>query len=117
MPVRSGRGALPCMLLATVSWLAIGCSTSPPRSPAQIRADAATADRVHAALHGNPVFFFDHVDVSVRNGVASLSGYVWSTDALYTAQEITRGVPGVTRVADEMQLERAMARGGGDGGG
>ena len=51
------------------------------------------------------------------NGVARLSGYVWTTPELYAAQKIARGVPGVVRVVNEMQLDRAAARGGSDSGG
>ncbi len=101
------------LLAATV--LAAGCAST-PRSPEQARDDAATTDRVYAALEANPVYYFRDVDVSVYNGLTRLQGYVWSTDALYCAEKIARGVPGVIRVADEMQLERSMARGGGDGG-
>jgi osmotically-inducible protein OsmY len=97
--------------------LAGACATAPPESPAQARINAATADRVYAALNANPVFYFRDVDVSVDGGVAYLSGYVWTTDALYQAQNIARGVPGVTRVVDDMKLEREGLRGGGDGGG
>jgi osmotically-inducible protein OsmY len=93
------------------------CATPPAKSPAQAQADAVTADRVYAALNDNPVFYFRDVDVSVDDGVATLGGYVWTTDALYSAQRIARKVPGVTRVVDRMELERAAMRGGGDGAG
>ena len=43
---------------------------------------------------------------------AVLGGYIWSTDALYRAKEITAGVPGVTRVVNAMELEREGTRGG-----
>jgi osmotically-inducible protein OsmY len=105
-----------CAILATTA-LAAACASAPPKSPAQARADAATVDRVYAALNANPVYFFRHVDVSVDDGVARLSGVVWTTDALFAAQRIARGVPGVTRVVNRMKLERAALRGGGDGGG
>jgi osmotically-inducible protein OsmY len=115
--VRAGArgGMLSGMLVAAA--LAIACASTPPKSPAQARADAATADRVHAALNADPVFFFRHVDVSVDDGVARLSGVVWTTDALFAAQRIARNVPGVTRVVNRMELERSALRGGGDGGG
>jgi osmotically-inducible protein OsmY len=95
--------------------LAGACSSAPPKSPEQERADAATAERVSAALESDPIFYFRDVEVSVDYGVALLSGYVWTTDALYRAQQITRGVPGVTGVRNHMELERQGNRGGGDG--
>lgn len=97
--------------------LAAACASSPPRSPAQVQADEATANRIYAALDHDPVYYFRDVDVGVNDGVARLSGYVWTTSALYRAQRIARSVPGVTKVKDELQLERAAQRGGGDGGG
>lgn len=95
----------------------VACASAPPKSPERERADAATADRVYAALEANPIYYLRDVEVSVDGGVAELSGYVWTTDALYGAQDIARRVPGVTRVSDKMQLEREAARGGGDGSG
>jgi len=80
---------------------------------AQARADAATADRVYAALNDDPIFFFRHVDVNVDDGVAHLSGFVWTTDALYRAEQIARNVPGVICVEDRMELARPAFRGGG----
>jgi osmotically-inducible protein OsmY len=70
---------------------------------------------VYAALEANPIYYFRDVDVQVDYGVARLSGYVWTTDALYHAQQIARRVPGVAAVRDEMELERQANRGGGDG--
>lgn len=103
------------LFLATIAGLAVGCSTAPPRSPEQERADNATAERVYAALDATPLYYFRDVEVSVDYGVARLSGYVWTTDALYHAQQVTRRVPGVTGVRNEMELERQANRGGGDG--
>jgi osmotically-inducible protein OsmY len=104
-----------CAALAASVVLAAACASAPPKSPEQERADGATAERVNAALEADPIFYFRDVDVSVDNGVALLSGYVWTTDALYRAQEIARRVPGVTRVFHHMELERQGNRGGGDG--
>ena len=108
-------GAL-ALLLACVAALG-ACASAPPKSPAQDQADSATADRISAALDQNPIYYFNDVEVSVDYGVAELSGYVWTTDALYAAQDITRRVPGVAGVRDKMKLEREAARGGGDGSG
>lgn len=101
---RSGV-ALAALLVTAV--LVVSCSTTAPRSSAQTRADEALAGRVYAALNADPIYFFRHVDVSVDNGVADLSGYVWSTDALYRARRIARAVPGVTQVVtSRLELER-----------
>jgi osmotically-inducible protein OsmY len=105
------------LVVFTAAALQAACASGPPRSPAQILADNVTADRIYAALNADPVYYLKDVDVGVDDGVARLSGYVWTTDALYRAQRIARNVPGVTEVKNELLLERAAQRGGGDGGG
>lgn len=75
----------------------------------------ATSEQISAALEANPIYYFRDVEVEVDYGVARLSGYVWTTDALYHAQQIARSVPGVAGVRNEMELERQANRGGGDG--
>jgi osmotically-inducible protein OsmY len=86
-------------VLVAIAVLAVACASAPPKSPEQARADTATTERVYAALQANPVYYFRDVEASVDYGVARLSGYVWTTDAPYHAQ----------------QLERQGNRGGGDG--
>ena len=102
-------------VLAVSVVLAAACASVPPKSPEQERVDAATAERIYAALEANPVFYFRDVEVNVDYGVAQLRGYVWTTPALYGAQQIARRVPGVTGIRDELELERQGNRGGGDG--
>ncbi len=109
------RRASLCAALGAIAGLLTGCSAAPAKSPEQERADNATAERVYAALEANPIYYFRDVEVNVDYGVARLSGYVWTTDALYHAQQIARGVPGVAGVRDQMELERQANRGGGDG--
>lgn len=109
------RSSAPLLLAVCAVVAAVACSSAPPKSPERERADAATAERVLAALDANPIYYFRDVEVSVDYGVARLSGYVWTTDALYAAQGIARKVPGVTGVRDTMELERQGNRGGGDG--
>jgi osmotically-inducible protein OsmY len=105
VPVAWEWGACRAVLAATLALAA--CSTVPPRSPAQTAGDRAVADSVYAALDADPAYFYRHVDVRVEDGVADLSGYVWSTDAIYRAREITRQVSGVTRVVtSQLELER-----------
>ena len=94
-------------VLAASFLLAVACSTAPPKSPEQERADAATSERIYAALEANPIYYFRDVEVSVDDGVALLSGYVWSTDAIYAARKIAGNVPGITGVmTSQLQLER-----------
>jgi osmotically-inducible protein OsmY len=110
------RGVVTAVLAAAVAVLA-ACATTPPKSPEQERADAATTARVYAALEANPIYYLRDVEVDVDYGVAKLSGFVWTTDALYGAERIASRVPGVTGIRNSMELEREGLRGGGDGGG
>lgn len=69
--------------------------------------DAILANTVYSELNADPLHYFRHVDVTVDNGVAHLSGYVWSTDAIYQARKIAMKVPGVTGVStNQLELER-----------
>jgi osmotically-inducible protein OsmY len=113
------KGGAYAILVASVSAL-VACVSVPPKSPEQARADAAAsvraelgvtdevlANAVYSDLNADPKYYFRHVDVRVDNGVAQLSGYVWSTDAIYRARTIARNVPGVTGVVtSQLELER-----------
>jgi osmotically-inducible protein OsmY len=90
-----------------VAGLSGSCASTPPRTPAQTVVDEAVASSVYTALNDDPVYFYRHVNVTVDDGIASLSGYVWSSDAIYRARHIARGVPGVTGVVtSHLELER-----------
>jgi osmotically-inducible protein OsmY len=105
MPLRLKDGAL-AAVLAAASMLTTACSTT-PRSPANAGADEAVASSVYAALVADPTYFYRHVDVRVDNGVTDLSGFVWSTAAIYRARQIARDVPGVRQVVtNRLMLER-----------
>jgi osmotically-inducible protein OsmY len=110
----SKRSATTASLLMVT--LIAACSTSPPRSPEQVRADQATEGQVYAALDADPIYYYRHVDVSVDGGVVHLSGYVWSSDALFKAKQIAAGIPGVRLVVNEMELQREVDESGGDHG-
>ncbi len=111
MPVPREGGAFSAVLVAAV--LTGACSTTPPQPTAQSRADEALAAKIYATLNADPVYFFRHVDVTVDDGVADLSGYVWTTDAIYRARTVARDVSGVRRVVtSHLELERNGFRSG-----
>jgi osmotically-inducible protein OsmY len=72
-----------------------------------VPADELLANAVYSKLNANPTYYFRHVDVRLQSGVAYLTGYVWSTDAIYAARRIARSVPGVAEVVTtQLELER-----------
>ena len=98
-----GIGAMAVLLLA----LNNARAATPGVSPVVVTpGDAVIEAQVDAALNSDPTYYFRHVDVTVEHGVVTLSGYVWSTPAIYRATAIASEVPGVTRVIDETELER-----------
>ena len=113
------------LALIAVATLTVSCSSAPPRPSVPSAAesmrselgvtDEILANTVYSELNAAPMYYFRHVDVSVDNGVAHLSGYVWGTDAIYAARRIASNVPGVTRVVtNQLELER-NGRSGGSG--
>ena len=114
------RGEMPLSLRAVVIVavaLAASCASSPRPPPTPTDADRtlalqhateeAVASHISAELNADPVYYFRHVNVSVDEGVATLSGYVWDTQAIYRARKIASEVPGITRVvSSELRLER-----------
>jgi len=58
-------------------------ATSPVHADWERQTDAVAAEQVYAVLNADPIYYFRHVDVNVRDGVATLSGYVWETQAIH----------------------------------
>ena len=113
------------LALIAMATLTVSCASAPPRPPAPSAAesmrselgvtDEILANTVYSELNADPIYYFRHVDVRVYNGVAHLSGFVWSTDAIYRARRIASQTPGVTRVVtSQLELER-NGRSGGSG--
>jgi len=113
-PTSTTRWPLALIVVAT---LTVSCSSAPPRPsvPSATESmrtelgatDEVLANTVYSELNADPTYYFRHVDVRVDNGVADLSGFVWSTDAIYAARKIASNVPGVTGViTSQLQLER-----------
>ena len=105
------------LALIAVATLTVSCASAPPTPPAPPAAqsmrselgatDEILANAVYSQLNADPIYYFRHVDVRVDNGVADLSGFVWSADAIYRARKIAINVTGVTGVRTrQLQLER-----------
>lgn len=92
---------------------ALACSTSFAQSDSERSSDAETTTRVMAALSADSTLYAKHIDVSVKNGVVHLGGFVATEQELQQAQKDARSVPGVSSVRNEMQVKRGESRGNG----
>jgi len=64
--------------------------------------DEAIRKRIETALHDDPYFQSHQVRVHVDNGVARLTGRVASERERAAAEDIARGVKGVTDVTNDL---------------
>jgi osmotically-inducible protein OsmY len=85
---------------------ASACSTAPVKTSEQAQNDRETAAAVQQALKADTDIYTQHVTVLADRGVVHLSGYVWSDNDRYEAEQTAEAVPGVNKVVDEMELER-----------
>jgi osmotically-inducible protein OsmY len=67
--------------------------------------DRALAARVTNALAKDQTHYYRHVTVSASKGVVTLGGFVTGAASLARAKQIAAGVPGVSKVVDQMQLQ------------
>jgi len=82
------------------------CASGPPKTDAQEQADKVTAERVEAALNADRSLFAKHITAHADNGVVRLTGYVWEATDFQEATYIASNVPGVTKVVNDLELNR-----------
>jgi osmotically-inducible protein OsmY len=102
MKKRVPRAALAVAVLCGV----VACASGPPRTEAQLQGDKVLAERVEAALNADRSLFAKHITAHADNGVVRLTGYVWEASDFDEAVFIAGGVPGVTRVVNDLELNR-----------
>ncbi len=95
-------------LSATIalSLLAAASACTTTKSPEQDAQDRATVAAVQSALRADGHIYSDHITVRANKGVVHLGGYVWNDYDMYQAQQDAASAEGVTRVVNEMELER-----------
>jgi hypothetical protein len=101
---RSIVNTLAGILLTSV--LMAACTSAPQKTSEQALADKETAEAVQRALSADTHIYTQHVQIEVDHGVVHLSGYVWNDFDQSEAERIAESVAGVTKVVDEMELER-----------
>jgi osmotically-inducible protein OsmY len=82
------------------------CASGPPKSDAQVQADKQLSEKVEAALNADKQLFAKHITAHADNGVVRLTGYVWEAGDFEEANFIASGVPGVSRVVNDLELNR-----------
>jgi hypothetical protein len=68
-------------------------------------ADARLQVRVETALAADAYFNSEHVSVTVLNGVATLHGIIFDDWDLRNAMRISRRIPGVRRVVNDLEIK------------
>ncbi|HEY8219139.1 MAG TPA: BON domain-containing protein [Methylobacter sp.] len=92
--------------LALTLLTATGCaSTKTTEGTGEYVDDSVVTTKVKAALAGDPNVSAAEVNVETFKGVVQLSGFVSSRAEMNRALEVTRGVPGVKSVKNNMQLK------------
>jgi len=89
-----------------VSFGVAACASGPAKTDAQVQTDKVLGERVEAALNADKSLFAKHITAHADNGVVRLTGYVWETTDFDEAVFIAGGVPGVTRVVNDLELNR-----------
>jgi len=82
------------------------CASGPRKTDAQLQVDKETAARVETALNADKTLYARHISVHADNGVVRLTGYIWDPSDFQTATLIAEGVPGVTGVVNDLELNR-----------
>jgi osmotically-inducible protein OsmY len=82
------------------------CASGPPKTDSQRAADKAMAEQVEAALNADRALFAKHIVAHADNGVVRLTGYVWEAGDFEEATYVASNVPGVTKVVNDLELNR-----------
>jgi osmotically-inducible protein OsmY len=61
---------------------------------------------VQSALDADRDLYAKHIFVDSYNGVVELTGFVWDPEDLLEAQTTAEGVQGVTKVVNNLELQR-----------
>ena len=89
-----------------------GCSSTDSndgRSAGRTKDDKSITEAVQKKLNTDTMYKFESVSVNTFDGVVQLNGFVDNQDQARRAQELARGVPGVTQVVNGMLMKPAPA--------
>jgi len=84
----------------------LGCaSTSKQEGTGEYVDDTVITSKVKAAIFDDPSLKSAEINVETFKGVVQLSGFVNSREDINKAVRVTRGIPGVTSVKNDMRLK------------
>jgi osmotically-inducible protein OsmY len=118
--VRQGL-VLPKELLVPVDWVTsvteevvtLGVTRAEPSALPEYVPDEELADRIVDAWWGDPVLHAlmvnSDVRAVVRDGTATLEGYVWTAEQKRRLEEVAQSVPGVLGVRNEVVADDELA--------
>jgi osmotically-inducible protein OsmY len=113
-PITSiGQRPLVKVLTALAAWIAavLLVAATFAAGPGQVQdsteatpADAAITQRVENALAKDPFLRSQEIYVETQDGVVNLTGFVRSLDGIARAEELARGVRGVSAVRNGLRV-------------
>ena len=86
------------------------CQKTTGKTAGQTMTDSRITASVQSKLTADRVSNFARVDVDTERGVVNLSGIVPSADQKARAEELARQVEGVTRVNNNLQIQRQSSQ-------
>jgi osmotically-inducible protein OsmY len=94
-------------VLFSVAMIAVaGCaSTSKTEGAGEYVDDTVITSKVKTAIFQEPVLKSREINVETFKGTVQLSGFVSSQSDVAKAVEVTRGVPGVKSVKNDMRIK------------
>jgi osmotically-inducible protein OsmY len=93
-------------LLLAFAWVLGGCQSLTGRTLGQNIDDSNLTAAVKTQLARDKVSSLTRIDVDSSDGVVALNGVVESAEQKARAEEIARGVGGVRRVVNNLQIQR-----------
>jgi osmotically-inducible protein OsmY len=115
---RRARGLAVCACFGTLlvalgvpAWVgAQDADRAPVTRDTSPQTDEELRERVKAALHKDPYFYDEHVDVSVENGAVVLRGFVFSDGDLRNAIRIATKAAGRRKVVNNLTIKQGGRR-------
>lgn|ERR671922_1131693 len=94
------------LMIIGLVWLLSGCQAMTGRTAGQNVDDSNTTAAVKTRLAQDKISTLTRIDVDTNDGVVALNGTVESAEQRARAEQIARGVGGVKRVINNLQVQK-----------